>query len=162
MGMGQCGRWLGWMGLVLLVTACSSPRSPGRLESTEVGKAVPAPERQEAASHTGEEAGTPPLTIHLPESGAVVGPKLALVFETPAEIGQHATGRHLHIQAGDRTRMVTRQQLTQLGKNRYLFQFDESASPGETILRLYWSDAKHRTLASSVAEVSVIVTPAPS
>jgi len=60
--------------------------------------------------HTGGEgevqAQLPPLTILMPENGATVGTRLAVVFRTPADLskmamGTPAPGAHLHIEAQD-------------------------------------------------------------
>jgi hypothetical protein len=116
--------------------------------------------------HTGGEgeaqAQLPPLTILMPENGATVGPRLAVVFRTPADLskmamGTPAPGAHLHIEAQDASVMPTQEQLVRLGEDRYLFLFDFPAKPGKNTLRIYWSDAQHRTIASTVQQVSVTV-----
>ena len=106
----------------------------------------------------------PPLRILMPEPGDVVGKQLALVFETPGNLKEltmsaPVIGVHLHIQCDDVALMPTIQQLIHLGKDRYLFLFDLPATPGVKTLRVYWSDAQHRTLESTIQTVRVKVAP---
>lgn len=109
-------------------------------------------------------ADIPSLKIVLPETGAVVGSQLAVVFETPANLSSMTmsapvVGVHLHIECDDLALMPTAQQLIQLGNNRYLFLFDLPAAPGPKKLRVYWSDAQHKTIEATVQTVSVTVGP---
>lgn len=104
----------------------------------------------------------PPLKILMPENGAIVGTHLAVVFQTPADLskmtmGAPVTGAHLHIDAEDISMMPSLGQLVRLGEGRYLFLFDLPAKPGQNTLRIYWSDAQHRTLADTVQQVTVTV-----
>jgi hypothetical protein len=108
------------------------------------------------------EAPLPPLKILLPENGATVGPQLALVFETPADLskmtmGAPAPGTHLHIDAQDVSVMPRREQLVRLGEDRYLFLFDLPAKPGKNTLRVYWSDGQHETIANTIQQITVTV-----
>lgn len=107
-------------------------------------------------------AEAPPLLILLPKNGATVGQQLAVVFETPGEIAKltmdaPVVGVHLHIDSGEVSMMPTSRQLIRLGHNRYLFLFDLPATPGEQTVKVYWSDARHRTIESSVRQVTVRV-----
>lgn len=104
----------------------------------------------------------PPLKILMPEAGDRVGSQLAVVFETPADLagmtmGAAVVGVHLHVQYDDIALMPTFQQLIRLGKSRYLYLFDLPATLGSKTLRVYWSDAQHNTIKSTMQEVSVIV-----
>jgi hypothetical protein len=104
----------------------------------------------------------PSLKILMPENGATVGTQLAVIFQTPADLSKMTMsapvpGTHLHIAAQDVTIMPSREQLVRLGKDRYLFLFDLPAKPGENTLRVYWSDAQHRTIADTVQQVTVTV-----
>ena len=73
----------------------------------------------------------------MPGNGDIVGSRLAIVFETPADIGKmtmghHMMGTHLHVEAGDTVLMPSQEQLVRLGANRYLFLFDLPAQAGTT------------------------------
>lgn len=107
-------------------------------------------------------ADVPPLTILLPKNGATVGQQLAVVFETPGEIAKltmdaPVVGLHLHIDSNEVSMMPMSRQLIRLGHNRYLFLFDLPAKPGEQTVKVYWSDAMHRTIESTVRSVTVRV-----
>lgn len=104
----------------------------------------------------------PPLRILLPENGAKVGTQLAVVFETPADLGRHTmsapvVGTHLHIETEGVSLMPTADQLIALGGGRYLFVFDLPVAPGERTLRVYWSDGMHRTIDASMQTVKLTV-----
>jgi hypothetical protein len=104
----------------------------------------------------------PPLKILMPENGATVGTHLAVVFQTPANLskmtmGAAVLGAHLHVDAQDISMMPSQEQLVRLGKDRYLFLFDLPAKPGKNTLRIYWSDAQHRTIADTVQQIIVTV-----
>ncbi len=106
----------------------------------------------------------PPLKILLPDDGATVGPQLAVVFQTAADLGKltmdaAAPGTHLHIEAQDISVMPSREQLVRLGEDRYLFLFDLPSKPGKSVLRIYWSDAQHETIANTVQQITVTVAP---
>ena len=108
------------------------------------------------------EAQLPPLTILMPENGATVGTRLAVVFQTPADLskmtmGSAVPGTHLHIDTQDVSVMPSQEQLVRLGEDQYLFLFELPAKPGKSTLRIYWSDAQHRTIAGTVQQVSVTV-----
>jgi len=104
----------------------------------------------------------PPLNILMPENGATVGTHLAVIFQTPADLSKMTMsapvpGTHLHIDAQDVSMMPSREQLVRLGEDRYLFLFDLPAKPGRNTLRIYWSDAQHRTIADTVQQITVTV-----
>jgi len=106
----------------------------------------------------------PPLKILLPDDGATVGPQLAVVFQTAADLGKltvdaPGAGTHLHIDNQDVSVMPTREQLIRLGEDRYLFLFDLPSKPGKSVLRVYWSDAQHETIANTVQQITVTVAP---
>jgi hypothetical protein len=116
--------------------------------------------------HGGAAAPTevPPLKILMPGNGDAVGSRLAIVFETPADIGKmtmghHMMGTHLHVQAGDAVLMPSQEQLVRLGANRYLFLFDLPAQAGTQVLRISWAGGDHKTIESSVQKVTVTVAP---
>lgn len=107
-------------------------------------------------------APVPPLSILLPQNGAVVSPQLAVIFKTPGRMadltmGAAQMGTHLHIESAGVSLMPMVKQLIRLGPDTYLFLFDLEAKPGAQTIRVYWSDAMHRTIASSVNEVRVTV-----
>ncbi len=109
-------------------------------------------------------AEVPPLKILMPGNGDIVGSRLAIVFETPADIGKmtmghHTMGTHLHVEAGDTVLMPSQEQLVRLGANRYLFLFDLPAQEGSKVLRVSWAGANHKTIESSVQKVTVTVAP---
>lgn len=106
----------------------------------------------------------PPLKILMPGNGDIVGSRLAIVFETPADIGKmtmghHMMGTHLHVEADDTALMPSREQLVRLGANKYLFLFDLPAQAGAKVLRVSWAGANHKTIESSVQKVTVTVAP---
>jgi hypothetical protein len=102
----------------------------------------------------------PPLSIRLPEDGAVVGTQLALVFETPGDMRKltmsaPVVGVHLHVAVDDTVLMPTAEQLIRLGAQRYLFLFDLPVRPGVHRLSVYWADPAHGTIEKSVRRVTV-------
>jgi len=104
----------------------------------------------------------PALKILMPENGATVGTQLAVIFQTPADLSKMTMsapvpGTHLHIDAQDVSMMPSREQFVRLGEDRYLFLFDLPAKPGKNTLRIYWSDAQHRTIADTVQQITVTV-----
>jgi hypothetical protein len=106
----------------------------------------------------------PALKILMPGDGDIVGSRLAVVFETPADMskstmGHHAMGMHLHVEAGATALMPSQEQLVRLGGNRYLFLFDLPAQPGSEVLRVSWADGNHKTIESSIQKVTVTVAP---
>lgn len=123
---------------------------------------------QAAAGTTTSAASLPPLRILMPSDGDVVGTQLAVVFETPGEIARLTMGSgpvagvHLHIDTDGVSMMPTAQQLIRMGGTRYLFLFDLPVKPGPRTLRVYWSDAMHRTIEDSVQELRLQVQAEPS
>ena len=112
-------------------------------------------------------AEVPPLRILLPESGAKVGTQLAVVFETPGDLGRltmsaPVVGTHLHIETEGVSLMPTADQLIALGGGRYVFVFDLPIAPGERTLRVYWSDGMHRTIDASMQAVKLTVERGPA
>ncbi len=106
----------------------------------------------------------PSLKIIMPEAGDVVGSQLAVIFETDANLSETTMsapiiGVHLHVGYDDVSLMPTLQQLIGLGKSRYLYLFDLPAKAGAKTLRVYWSDAQHRTIENTVQEVPVVIEP---
>jgi hypothetical protein len=104
----------------------------------------------------------PPLKILMPGNGDIVGSRLAIVFETPADLGKmtmghHMMGTHLHVEADDTALMPSQEQLVRLGANKYLFLFDLPAQAGTKVLRVSWAGADHKTIQSSVQKVTVTV-----
>ena len=100
----------------------------------------------------------------MPGNGDAVGSRLAIVFETPADIGKmtmghHMMGTHLHVEAGDTALMPSQEQLVRLGANRYLFLFDLPVQAGTKVLRVSWAGGNHKTIESSVQQVTVTVVP---
>lgn len=107
-------------------------------------------------------ADVPSIKVIMPEAGDLVGSQLAVVFETAANLSAMTMsaptiGVHLHIGYDDVSLMPTLQQLIGLGKNRYLYLFDLPVMPGAKTLRVYWSDAQHRTIESTMQAVPVMV-----
>jgi hypothetical protein len=92
----------------------------------------------------------------------VVGSHLAIVFRTPADLAKMTmsaskVGVHLHIECDGITLMPMYEDLIRLGQNCYIFLFDLPAKVGRHIIRVYWSDAQHQPMESTVQKVSVTV-----
>lgn len=109
-----------------------------------------------------EAAAVPVLRILEPQDGAVVGTQLALAFETAGDLAAMTMdapviGTHPHIDSREFSMMPATRQLIRLGQQRYLFLFDLPARPGEQTLKVYWGDAMHRTIESSIRQVTVRV-----
>lgn len=116
------------------------------------------------ATSDAADAAAPPLEIVMPGEGDVIGTQVAVVIETPADLqaltmSASRIGVHLHVGIGEVSLMPTREQLIDLGRNRYLFLFDLPAKPGNHRIEVNWADARHRVIPSSVRSVSVIVRP---
>ncbi len=114
------------------------------------------------SSATSTASGTPPLRIVMPQAGDIVGTRVAVVIETPANLADVTmdapkVGTHLHIALGDTTLMPVRSDLIALGGQRYLYQFDLPVEPGEHLLQVYWSDASHQTLAATIQSITIQV-----
>lgn len=110
------------------------------------------------------EVAAPALEILMPGMDNIVGRQLAVVLQTPADLDAMTMsaakiGVHLHVDLDGLSLMPTRQQLIDLGSNRYLFLFDLPAKPGKNTIKVYWADAEHRVIESSVRSVTVEVRP---
>lgn len=104
----------------------------------------------------------PALRIVMPEAGATVGKQLAMVLETPGDLGKLTMGApqaglHLHVEADEAVLMPVSEQLIPLGNNRYVYVFDLPVAAGPHKLRVYWSDKNHRTIQSTIRTVAVKV-----
>lgn len=106
----------------------------------------------------------PPLRIVSPVAGARVEPDLKVEFETDADLASmtmsaKSIGVHLHVGIDGTSLMPVMADLARVGKNRYRYTFDLPAAPGQRVISVYWSDASHKTIESSVQKVSVVVVP---
>jgi len=115
-----------------------------------------------SAHNSDKQAAYPALDIVLPKDGAKVSSQLAVIFHSPGHMadltmGTATPGTHLHIDTGDISLMPTMQQLVSLGNSHYLFLFDLPVEPGHHKIKVYWSDAQHRTIDESVRSVMVHV-----
>lgn len=104
----------------------------------------------------------PPLQILLPQAGAVVGARVAVVLQTPADIATVTmdapkVSTHLHLALGDTTVMPVRSDLIALGGDRYVYLFDLPVGSGSYVLQAYWSDASHQTLPETIQSLSIEV-----
>jgi hypothetical protein len=104
----------------------------------------------------------PPLKILMPSNGALVGSYMAIIFQTRADLTKMTmsapvAGVHLHIECDGVTLMPMYDQLIRLGNQRYIFLFDLPAKPGPKVVRVYWSDAQHRPLETSLQKIHVTV-----
>ena len=104
----------------------------------------------------------PPLRIVSPLAGAQVEPNIEVEFETDADLASmtmsaKAIGVHLHVGIDGTSLMPMMADLVRVGKNRYRYAFDLPAAPGPRVISVYWSDASHKTIESSVQKVSVVV-----
>lgn len=120
---------------------------------------------QHGSANTGPAtAVAPPLEIVMPGEGDVIGSQVAVVIQTPADLGAltmsaREVGVHLHVILQEVSLMPTREQLIDLGRNRYLFLFDLPAKPGKNRIEVNWADAQHRVMPDSVRSVTVTVQP---
>ena len=71
-----------------------------------------------------------------------------------------AIGVHLHVDIDGTSLMPTMAELARTGKNRYRYVFDMPLEAGAHVISVYWSDASHKTIESTVQKVSVTVVPA--
>ena len=104
----------------------------------------------------------PAIRIVAPVAGAQVGPDLAVEFETDADLenmtmGAKSIGVHLHVDVDGTSLMPTMADLKRLGKNRYRYAYHLPVAPGKHTVSVYWSDAQHKTIESTVSKVSVTV-----
>lgn len=107
----------------------------------------------------------PPLRIVSPVAGAQVGPNIKVEFETGADLEQmtmsaKTVGVHLHVDIDGTSLMPTMTELARVGKNRYRYVFDLPLEAGAHAISVYWSDASHKTIESTVSKVNVTVVPA--
>lgn len=118
----------------------------------------------EVAADAPTAAAAPPLEILMPQDGDSVGSQVGVIIKTPADLDEMTMsaakiGVHLHVDLEGLSLMPTRQQLIEFGGNRYLFLFDLPAKAGKNTIKVYWSDAQHQTLESTVQSVTVTVKP---
>lgn len=104
----------------------------------------------------------PTLTIVSPVEGAQVDPTIAVVFETAGKLAKmtmdaKVLGNHLHIDIDGTSLMPMVKDLVSLGKNQYRYVFDLPVKPGKHVVSVYWSDAQHKTIESTVRKVNVSV-----
>lgn len=104
----------------------------------------------------------PTLRILSPKDGDRVGRTISIEFETPADLSRMTMsakeiGAHLHIDMDVISLMPMQADLKPLGGNRYRYTFDLPAKPGKRVIRVYWSDAAHRTIEETVQQVTVTV-----
>lgn len=117
------------------------------------------------AQHAAKTAGAPvlpPLRILSPKEGAQIGSAVSVEFETPADLSKMTMsakeiGAHLHLDLDGQSLMPAQSDLKPLGARRYRYTFDLPASPGKRVIKVYWSDAAHKTIESSVQQVTVTV-----
>lgn len=107
----------------------------------------------------------PSIRIVSPAAGARLGANVAVEFETDADLEQmtmsaKAIGVHLHVDIDGTSLMPTMAELARTGKNRYRYVFDMPLEAGAHVISVYWSDASHKTIESTVQKVSVTVVPA--
>jgi hypothetical protein len=94
--------------------------------------------------------------------GAKVDPTITVVFETVGDLAKMTmdakeVGNHLHIDIDGTSLMPMMKDLVPLGKNQYRYVFDLPVKPGKHVVSVYWSDAQHKTIESSVRKVNVSV-----
>lgn len=104
----------------------------------------------------------PPLRILSPKQGARIGRTLGVEFETRADLSKMTMsakeiGAHLHLDLDGVSLMPAQSDLKPLGANRYRYIFDLPADPGTRVIKVYWSDAAHKTIESTVQQVTVTV-----
>ena len=104
----------------------------------------------------------PLITIVKPKEGARVAPQIAVEFETTGDLasmtmGTQKHGNHLHFGIDDVTLMPVMKDLESLGNNKYRFVFDMPAKPGKHEIKIYWSDAQHKTIEHTVQKIMVTV-----
>ncbi len=117
---------------------------------------------QSASSAAVDAKALPRIKIVAPAEGAKVKPSVAVEFETTADLskmtmGGHDVGIHLHVDIDGTSLMPSASQLSKVGAQRYRFVFDLPAAPGKHVISVYWSDARHRTIESTVQRRQVVV-----
>jgi hypothetical protein len=103
----------------------------------------------------GADGTAPRLVIESPAAGTTVAQPVTLVFQGGPGLGPDGTDaarlRHVHADVGGMMVMPVPGAVQPLGKGRYRWRLPRLAA-GETVLRLYWSDATHRALATAPAD----------
>jgi len=94
------------------------------------------------------------VILNLP-AGAELTQPAAVEFDAgatlvPGPTGWTAEGRHLHLFAGSTELMAAAGELRHLGGTRYRWTLPRLPA-GETMLRLAWSDERHRTLSEGAS-----------
>jgi hypothetical protein len=102
------------------------------------------------------------ITIVTPVEGAKLSSNIAVEFETAADLSKmtmaaHGVSTHLHVDIDGTSLMPSMSQLTRVGKQRYRYVFDLPVGPGKHVISVYWSDARHRTIQSTVQRREVVV-----
>lgn len=119
--------------------------------------------QQPAASNKSRGPGKlPPLKIVSPQSGGKIGRVIAVEFETPADLAKMTMdapviGVHLHVDLDGTALMPASTDLARTGEGRYRYTFDLPVHPGPHVVKVYWSDAKHKTIEESVKTVRFTV-----
>jgi hypothetical protein len=121
-----------------------------------------AAKRKGAATQSIGAQDLPTLRILSPKDGARVGRTISIEFETPADLSKMTMsakeiGAHLHIDMDVISLMPAQADFKPLGGNRYRYTFDLPAEPGQRVLKVYWSDAAHKTIEETVQQVTVTV-----
>lgn len=104
----------------------------------------------------------PKIEIVSPKEDATVSPTVAVVLETSANLStmtmnNKAVGTHLHISIDNTTLMPMTQDLVRISKNQYRYVFELPVVPGKHTITVYWADAQHRTVDSTIRKVHVTV-----
>ena len=149
--------------LVLCLTLAGPAATAAEHSHSGYGSKSAMPHRAAA----GDKKMLPTIRIVAPVSGAQVGPDLAVDFDTDADLvnmtmGAKAIGVHLHVDIDGTSLMPTLADLKRLGKNRYRYAFDMPAAPGPHLISVYWSDAQHKTIESTMRRVGVTVVAVPA
>ncbi len=118
--------------------------------------------RRGAGAGAGNPVGPPQIVLVEPEAGAVVGSRVPVLFEVPAQLrpgpGGWQTGRlHIHATVDGRELMPGREDIERVGASRYRWTLPP-LQPGAYTLQLFWSDPAHRPIEEGAsATVSVEV-----
>jgi hypothetical protein len=115
-----------------------------------------------AGRAAGEAAAAPGLVLLAPADGEQVRSPVSLVFQTPAELrpsrdGWGSGGYHVHAEVNGVEIMPAMHDISRVADDRYTWAL-RSLPPGPHELRLFWSDRRHREVASSSSpSVRVVV-----
>ena len=147
------------VGLALAVSSAAAA-------AAEPGHAAHQHPTQPATSAEVDAKTLPRITIVAPAEGAKLSPSVAVEFETAADLGKMTMGAdgvgiHLHVEIDGTSLMPSMNQLARVGKQRYRYVFDLPVEPGKHAISVYWSDAQHRTIQSTVQRRKVIVVGKP-